>query len=910
MDKFSYLSNGHVEAIEDSYKQYLNNPDAVEPGWRSFFEGFEFARKNYDSVNEIPDNITKEFQVVNLINLYRSTGHLFTRTNPVRERRKYSPTLDDIHLIGLGEADMETEFQAGNQIGLGPAKLKDIIAFLKKTYCQSIGVEFKYIRNQKILEWLQKRMESTQNTPNLNSKEKLRLLENISKAVVFENFLHTKFVGQKRFSLEGAESLIPALDAVIEKGAEIGIQEFVIGMAHRGRLNVLANILHKTYEDIFSEFEGKEYEDSLFDGDVKYHQGYSADIKTDSGKKVHLSLTPNPSHLETVGPVVEGISRAKIDAAYQGDYNKLAPILIHGDAAIAAQGVVYEVIQMSKLDGYKTGGTIHLVINNQIGFTTNYHDARSSTYCTDIAKVVQSPVFHVNGDDVEALVYSIQLAVEFRQNFHKDVFIDLLCYRKYGHNEGDEPRFTQPILYKAIAAHQNPREIYVKKLIAEGSVDENKSKEIEKSFKKLLQDRLDEAKQISNSKITSFLDGVWKGLRMDDDHDFDQSPLTAVKKELLLSIGEKISRIPPNMKFFNKIESILKDRQKMLEGEGRLDWAMGELLAYGTLLSENYPIRFSGQDVERGTFSHRHAVIKLEDSEEEYIPLNNLDRIQAKFDIYNSLLSEYGVLGFEYGYAMATPQGLTIWEAQFGDFNNCAQVIFDQYLSAAEDKWRRMNGICVFLPHGYEGQGAEHSSARMERFLHLCAQNNMYVVNVTSPANFFHCLRRQLISSFRKPLIAFTPKSLLRHPKCVSTIDEFTQGGFKEVIDDSSAQASKVTEILLCTGKIYYELAERKEQLNAENIAIIRLEQLYPFPKNQINELFLKYKKVKNYTWVQEEPENMGAWAYMLRTLRSINLQLISRKESASPATGSSKTHAKQQKEIIDKAFASIKVKA
>jgi 2-oxoglutarate dehydrogenase E1 component len=904
MDKFSYLSNGHLEAIEDSYKQYLNNPESVEQGWRSFFEGFEFARKNYETDSQIPDNISKEFQVVNLINLYRSTGHLFTKTNPVRERRKYTPTLDDIHLIGLGEADMDTEFQAGKQIGLGPAKLRDIIAFCKKTYCNSIGVEFKYIRNQKILEWLQNRMESTQNTPSLSAKEKLRLLENISKAVVFENFLHTKFVGQKRFSLEGAESLIPALDAVIEKGAEIGIQEFVIGMAHRGRLNVLANILHKTYEDIFSEFEGKEYEDSLFDGDVKYHQGYSADISTDSGKKVHLSLTPNPSHLETVGPVVEGISRAK------GDYNKLAPILIHGDAAIAAQGVVYEVIQMSKLDGYKTGGTIHLVINNQIGFTTNYHDARSSTYCTDIAKVVQSPVFHINGDDVEALVYAIRLAVEFRQNFHRDVFIDLLCYRKYGHNEGDEPRFTQPILYKAIAAHQNPREIYVKKLVAEGSVDEGKSKEIEKNFKKLLQDRLDEAKQISKSKITSFLDGVWKGLRMDEDHDFDQSPVTAVKKELLLNIGEKISHIPANKKFFNKIESILKDRQKMLEGEGRLDWAMGELLAYGTLLSENYPIRFSGQDVERGTFSHRHAVIKLEDSEEEYVPLNNLERIQAKFDIYNSLLSEYGVLGFEYGYAMATPHGLTIWEAQFGDFNNCAQVIFDQYLSAAEDKWRRMNGICVFLPHGYEGQGAEHSSARMERFLHLCAQNNMYIVNVTTPANFFHCIRRQLHSSFRKPLIAFTPKSLLRHPKCVSTIAEFTEGGFKEVFDDHAANPAKVKELILCTGKIYYELLERKEKTNAEHIAIIRLEQLYPFPKNQINDILKKYSKVKQYTWVQEEPENMGAWAYMLRTLRQLDLQVISRKESASPATGSSKTHVKQQQEIIDRAFASVAIKA
>ncbi len=910
MDKFTFISNGDINAIESSYNDYLKNPDSVESSWKHFFEGFEFARKRYDSNSDVPDNIAKEFQVINLINLYRSTGHLFTKTNPVRERRKYTPTLDDIHLIGLGPEDMDTVFQAGNQIGIGPATLKEIIAFLKKTYCNVIGVEYKYIRNQKISDWLQTKMESSQNTPNLSKEEKLRLLDNINKAVVFENFLHTKFVGQKRFSLEGAESLIPALDAVIEKGSELGIEEFVIGMAHRGRLNVLANIMQKKYEDIFSEFEGKEYEDEMFDGDVKYHQGYSTDVHTNKRKKVHLSMVPNPSHLEAVGPVVQGMARAKIESIYQGNNKKLAPILIHGDAAIAAQGVVYEVIQMSKLDGYRTGGTIHFVINNQIGFTTNYHDARSSTYCTDIAKVVLSPVFHVNGDDVEALVYAIRLAVEYRQNFNKDVFIDLLCYRKYGHNEGDEPRFTQPILYKAIAAHKNPKEIYVDKLLAEGVIDNNKSKEIEKAFKNQLEASLDESRNLKNSKINSFLDGIWKGVRMDQKQDYDKSPDTSVKKEKLLSIANKIAEIPQGMKFFNKIENILKDRQKMIEGEGNFDWAMGELLAYGTLLTENYPIRFSGQDVERGTFSHRHAVIKIENSEQEYIPLNHLSNIQANFSIYNSLLSEYGVLGYEYGYAMATPFGLTIWEAQFGDFNNCAQVIFDQYLSSAEDKWRRMNGICVFLPHGYEGQGAEHSSGRMERFLHLCAQNNMYIVNITTPANFFHCLRRQLYNSFRKPLIAFTPKSLLRHPKCVSKISDFTTGGFKEVYDDTDAKAGEVTEILLCTGKIYYELAQKKEELKAKNIAIVRLEQLYPFPKTQIDAIFAKYKKAKNYTWVQEEPENMGAWAYIMRTLRHIDLNLISRKESASPATGSSKAHAKQQKEIIEKAFSKVRVEA
>jgi 2-oxoglutarate dehydrogenase E1 component len=861
IDKFSYMSNAHPEVIDGLYKDYLQNPDGVDAGWRSFFEGFEFSRKQFPD-GEVPENLSKEFNVINLINLYRSTGHLFTKTNPVRERRKYTPSLDDIHLIGLSEADMDTVFQAGAELGLGPTKLRDIITHLKQTYCNTIGVEYMYIRNAKILNWLKERMETSKNNPNLNLKEKKRLLEKISKAVIFENFLHTKFVGQKRFSLEGAESLIPALDAVVEKGAELGIEEFVIGMAHRGRLNVLANIMGKTYEDIFTEFEGKEYEDALFDGDVKYHLGYSTNIVTEQGKKVHLSLTPNPSHLEAVGPVVEGISRAKIDKAYQGDSGKLAPILIHGDAAVAAQGVVYEVIQMSKLEAYRTGGTIHLVINNQVGFTTNYLDARSSTYCTDIAKVVLSPVFHVNGDDVEAMVYSIRLAMEFRQNFKRDVFIDLLCYRKYGHNEGDEPRFTQPLLYKIIAAHQNPREIYLKKLVAEGAVSNEEAKQIEKDYKNILQERLDEAKQIRKSKITSFLEGSWKGLRMATLTDFEKSVDTAISEDLLNNLVDKITHIPENKKFFNKIAAILRDRKKMAEDGGKFDWAMGELLAYGSLLHEGKDIRFSGQDVERGTFSHRHAVIKLEDSEEEYVPLHHVSKEQGTFDIYNSHLSEYGVLGFEYGYSMASPQGLTIWEAQFGDFNNCAQVIIDQYLSSAEDKWRRMNGICVFLPHGYEGQGAEHSSARMERFLNLSAAYNMFIVNCTTPANFFHALRRQIHSPFRKPLIAFTPKSLLRHPRCVSSIKDFTTGGFRELIDDETANPEKVDTIMLCNGKIYYELLQRKEENNIENIAIVRLEQLYPFPYKQFDIMRKKYSNYKEFIWVQEEPENMGAWSY------------------------------------------------
>ncbi len=908
MEKQTYIANSDISVIDDLYQKYLSNGNDLDDGWKKFFEGFEFARKNFqDTVSSgVPENVRKEFCVINLINLYRAVGHLFTHTNPVRVRRKYSPSLDEIELIGLSQSDMDTVFHAGSEIGLGDAKLRDIISFLKETYCRSIGVEYRYIRHAEIVKWLQGKMESSRNTPTFSKEEKIEILNDISKAVIFENFLHTKFVGEKRFSLEGCEALIPALDAVINKGASLGIKEFIVGMAHRGRLNVLANIMKKTYEDIFTEFEGKEFEESLFGGDVKYHQGYSSNVITQDGNKIHLSLTPNPSHLEAVNGVAEGISRAKIDTTYAGDNSKLCPILIHGDASVAAQGILYEVVQMVRLDAYKTGGTIHLVTNNQIGFTTNYLDGRSSTYCTDIAKVTLSPVFHVNADDIEAVVFVVQLAMEFRQKFHRDVFIDLLGYRKYGHNEGDEPRFTQPLLYKAIASHPNPREIYIKKLISEGVIDEVKAKEIENEFRNLLSDRLSEAKQIKKTKVTSFLEGQWKGVKMATDSDFEKSPDTSVDKKTLLEIGNKITEVPAGKKFFSKIEKLFKDRKAMLEGEGKLDWAMGELLAYGTLLNEEHSVRFSGQDVERGTFSHRHAVIKLEDSEEEYVPLASVEK-NSKFMIYNSHLSEYAVLGFEYGYAMASPDSLCIWEAQFGDFANCAQVVIDQYISAAEDKWRRMNGICLLLPHGYEGQGAEHSSARIERFLTLCAKNNMYVINATTPANFFHALRRQLKTPYRKPLIVFTPKSLLRHPKCVSKWDELTSGGFKEIFDDASANPSLVKKIVFSFGKIYYDLLAKKEELKNTDTALIRIEQMYPFPKKQFSDILAKYKSAKEFLWVQEEPHNMGAWGYLLRTvsphLKGGELKCIARPESASPATGSKKVHETQQKEILERVF-------
>jgi 2-oxoglutarate dehydrogenase E1 component len=908
MGELSYINGTNADYIESLYQSYQQDPESVEFGWQKFFEGFDFGRDSgpIATSGETPEHFLKEVNVLNLIDGYRSRGHLFTQTNPVRERRKHLPTLDLVN-FGLSDADLNTVFNAGVEIGIGPAKLSDILALLKKTYASSIGAEYKFLRTPEVLTWIQQKMESVKNTPNFSIDEKKRILKKLNEAVSFENFLGTKFLGQKRFSLEGAESLIPALDSVIEKGSELGIEEFVIGMAHRGRLNVLANIMQKTYKDIFAEFEGKSYNsETPFGGDVKYHLGYSTDVLTNNGKNVHLSLCPNPSHLETVNGVVEGMSRSKIDFKYGGDNSRLAPILIHGDASVAGQGIVYEVIQMAGLDGYKTGGTIHLVINNQIGFTTNYKDARTSTYCTDIAKVTLSPVFHVNGDDPEALVYAINLAMEYRQKYKNDVFIDILCYRRFGHNESDEPKFTQPLLYKTIEKHANPREIYIKQLIEEGKLEAGLAKEMEKEFRGILQERLNEAKEaVPNASDVKF-GGAWADLRIATPKDFEVSPNTAVKKSTLLEIGKRITNLPADKKFFKKIEKLFDERRKMVNDTHMFDWAMGEQLAYGTLLSEGKRVRLSGQDVERGTFSHRHAVLTLEDSEEEYVPLENISEQQAPFDIYNSHLSEYGVLGFEYGYAMANPNALTIWEAQFGDFFNGAQIVVDQYIASAETKWQRENGLVMLLPHGYEGQGPEHSSARIERFMELCADYNMQVTNCTTPANFFHVLRRQFKRDFRKPLVVFTPKSLLRHPKCVSPLADFTDGGFKEVIDDVNVKVADVTRIVFCSGKIYYELLEKQQADNLKHVAIVRVEQLYPTPVDQMEAIKTKYKNATSVYWVQEEPENMGAWPYLFRRLYKTALKgidVISRKESSSTATGYAKQHATQQAYIIAKAL-------
>jgi 2-oxoglutarate dehydrogenase E1 component len=902
MDKFSLVGNQEQETINDLYQTYLENPESLDKSWQHFFAGFELARANYPvrQAMAMAGDINKEFAILSLIHGYRQRGHLFTKTNPVRARRQYAPTLD-IENFGLDKNDLETTFQAGNDIGIGPAKLKDIIGHLEATYCRSIGVEYVYMRNPKVVQWLKNKMESCRNTQSLTDEKRKDIFYHLKLAVGFESFIHKKFVGQKRFSLEGAESLIPSLDAIIERGTELGIDEFVIGMAHRGRLNILANILKKPYEKIFKEFNGKEYEEDIWHGDVKYHLGYENEVETDFGKKVKLKLMPNPSHLEAVGPIVQGMVRSRIRSVYEGDYNKAAGIIIHGDAAIAAQGVVYEAIQMSQLDGYRTGGTIHLIINNQVGFTTSYLQARSSTYCTDVAKVTRSPVFHVNGDDVEALVYTIQLAMEFRQKFDADVFIDILCYRKYGHNEGDEPRFTQPMLYKAISKHPNPRDIYAEKLEKLGIMTREEVRKEIKDFDKILEQKYTDSEKIDRLIIRKFLINEYAAYEMPQRSMFDLSVKTGVKKETLFQIADKINNLPQDLVFFNKVNRILSDRRMMMHDD-KLDWAMAELLAYGSLVTEGHPVRISGQDSERGTFAHRHAAFVVEGTDEKYFPLKYISEDQAPFHAYNSILSEYAVLGYEYGYALAQPNGLTVWEAQFGDFNNVAQVVIDQYITSAFEKWGLMNNLVLFLPHGYEGQGPEHSSGRIERFLTLSANNNIQVVVPTTPANMFHLLRRQVKMKMRLPLIVFTPKSLLRHPQVVSRLDELANGVFQEVIDDPVANPEEVERVIFTSGRLFYSLEKYKLEKGITTVAIVRLEQLYPIPNKQINQILQKYNTT-DLIWAQDEPENMGAWSFLSRKLDCLGLKLVARPESASPAVGLMEIHTQALEKILDSVF-------
>jgi 2-oxoglutarate dehydrogenase E1 component len=914
MDPYSFLNAAHTSFFADLYDKYLKNPDSVEPSWRAFFQGYDFGSESHGffneeavvstaDISEMPESMQKEFQVIRLIDGYRSRGHLFTETNQVRERRKYSPTLD-LENFGLTEADLNTVFSAGEIIGIGAASLTDIVAHLKRIYCDAIGVEYMYIRNPERVAWIQNWLNVNDNHPSFSIDQKKHILKKLTQAVSFESFLHTKYVGQKRFSLEGNESLIPALDAIVEAAAAKGVAEFVMGMAHRGRLNVLTNIFGKSAKDIFSEFDGKDYEQVVFDGDVKYHLGWTSDRMSDNGNKIVMNIAPNPSHLETVGAVVEGIARAKQDNLYPDDFSKVLPIVLHGDAAIAGQGLVYEVVQMAQLDGYKTNGTIHIVVNNQIGFTTNYLDARSSTYCTDVGKVTLSPVLHVNADDVEAVVHAALFALEYRMRFQRDVFIDLLGYRKYGHNEGDEPRFTQPKLYKAIAKHQNPKEIYTARLLEEGVITPDFVKGLEQAYKDSLEVDLEDSRKEDKTVITPFMSEAWKGLAPAQEDTMALKVATAYPADKLTAIAKVITTLPSDKKFLRKIDKLIEDRRKMFFENNTLDWAMGELLAYGSLLEEGFDVRISGQDVERGTFSHRHAVLKVEASEEEVLLLNQLNDQQGKLHIFNSLLSEYGVVGFDYGYAMASPNTLTIWEAQFGDFSNGAQIMIDQYISAAEDKWKLQNGLVMLLPHGYEGQGAEHSSARMERYLQMCAKDNMFIADCTTPANMFHLLRRQLKATYRKPLVVFTPKSLLRHPKAVSGVEDFANGHFQEVIGDATAVKNQVKTLVFCTGKFYYDLLEARENLQREDVALVRIEQLFPLAVDQIQAQLDQYKNAKDIVWAQEEPRNMGAWSHLLMHLpMASKFRVASRRFYASPAAGSAVRSKRRHQEVIDYVF-------
>ncbi len=901
MDELSFLQNLDTEAIEELYQKYRKDPGSVDSSWHHFFQGFDLARRNFSHPESESLTFDEEFKVINLINGYRKRGHLFTQTNPVRTRRKYFPTLD-LENYGLSEENLDTSYYAGREIGYEKATLREIVEHLKKTYCGHIGSEYMFKRNPVQVKWLSDRIEQGQNRHNFTGEEKKRIYNHLVQAVGFEKFIHNKFVGQKRFSLEGAEILIPALNDLIEQGAALGVEEFNIGMAHRGRLNVLANVLRKPAEHIFKEFEGEFYEDNISLGDVKYHLGYGSTIRTETGKDVHLNLVPNPSHLESSAPIIEGVSRARIDHIYGGDMSKLVPVIIHGDAAISGQGVVYEVVQMSELTGYKTGGTIHLVINNQVGFTTSYLDGRSSTYCTDVGKVIKAPIWHVNGDDVEGLVHVIRMAFEYRQFFHSDVFIDILAYRKYGHNEGDEPRFTQPTLYKAIARHPNTRDIYSKELQSQEVLTQQDISAYENKYDSHLELQLEAARKNAKVTIQQFMEDQWEGLTYATPREFEDSIHTGVSVEILHRIAEQITKLPSDLDFFKKSVKLMEEREKMIR-ENRVDWAMGELLAYGSLLLENHPVRISGQDSIRGTFSHRHAGMVLEKTTEVYLPLKYLDKEQAPFQIYNSPLNEYGVLGFEYGYSMAHPKSLTIWEAQFGDFTNVAQVIIDQYISSAEEKWGVMSGLVLYLPHGFEGQGPEHSSARIERFLSLAAKCNMHIINPTTPANLFHALRNHMKKKSRVPLIVFTPKSLLRHPLCISTLGDLEKGHFMPVYDDEDNDVEEVRRVVLCSGKIYYDLLARKQKLGVKDIALVRLDQIFPFPEKEVKRLLKKYHNNMLTLWVQEEPENMGAWYYIRNAMKKTEIIPVTRQPSGSPATGLFKLHEISQTEIIDKVF-------
>ncbi|MBC7693219.1 MAG: 2-oxoglutarate dehydrogenase E1 component [Methylotenera sp.] len=932
MQKFSYLKSTNADYIDDIFARYSQDPTSVDESWRYFFEGIELGTETAGADGAAMGGVTtaqvtgatafdlsSEAKVADLINAYRENGILVADIDPLSAAPSSHPLLE-LSSYGLSSSDLSKTFQAGKLIGMGPATLNDIIARLKQTYCGTIGVEFVHIQNREARLWLQSKMEASRNQPELDAETRRMILRRLSESEGFERFLHTRYVAQKRFSIEGGESVIPALDSMIETAASFGAHQILIGMAHRGRLNVLTNVFGKKPEYIFTEFEGQyKVDSSAGEGDVKYHKGHSSDVTTRQGKAVHLSLASNPSHLEFVNAVVEGSARAKQFQLKDKDRSQVIPILIHGDAAFAGQGVCYEVLNMSRLEGYTTGGTLHIVINNQVGFTTSPMDARSSRFSTDLAKMLDSPIFHVNGDDPEAVWYASRLATEYRQKFKLDTFIDLVCYRKHGHNEGDEPSFTQPLLYKKIKAHASTREIYAQKLVQLKVVSEADAQKIVDDITAHFTEAQTRARAEIPQPYTSVFEAQWKGMKKPSREDLFKPVRTEVSDEKLKQIAGKINHIPESFHLHPKLNRFFEARLRAIQ-EGRgIDWGNAEALAYATLVSEGNPVRLSGQDVERGTFTHRHSILNDVETGEKYSPLNNVAEGLGQYCVYNSHLSETGVLGFEHGYALAAPNTLTIWEAQFGDFANGAQVIIDQFISSSESKWQRMSGLTLLLPHGYEGQGPEHSSARLERFLAMGGRNNMFVCNLTTPAQIFHALRRQVKADFRKPLIIMSPKSLLRHPMAVSELSDLSQRGFQEIIDDAAMKTSagKVKRVLICSGKIYYELVTARAERKIDDVAIVRLEEIHPFPSEKMAEVLNAYSGAKELVWVQEEPRNMGAWTFVFNTwaggldffqekVGGRSIRYVGRDIGAAPAVGSNKLHGEEQKAIIEKSFSAF----
>jgi 2-oxoglutarate dehydrogenase E1 component len=882
--------------IESRYKQWKADADSVPRDWRFFFEGFEMAAGMDRKADFVYDEkrIFKQVRVQALIRRYREIGHLLACFDPLTECPTDHPLLT-LSAFDLTPEDLDTAFFAKGLVGNDRASLKEIIRALKDTYCRSIGVEFMHMQDPEERKWLQDRMEPARNTPDLKADDRLRILEKLYQSVLFEQFLQKKYLGQTRFSMEGAEVVIPMLDALADRAASLNCREIILGMAHRGRLNVQTNILNKSYEEIFSEFESCHDPDEIFGaGDVKYHDGYLADVETRVGVPLRIFLVNNPSHLESVNPVVEGFVKGRQDILKDDKRNVILPLLIHGDAAFSGQGVVTETLNMSQLSGYKTGGTVHVVINNQIGYTTLPEHARSTRYATDVAKMLMIPIFHVHGEDPESAVHAIRMALDYRETFNKDVVVDVVCFRRYGHNEGDEPYFTQPQMYDRIRKRPPLNVVYSQKLLEKGVIRKEDTETLEQNINRNLEEAFEAVKSGTCIFPQYRFYENWKNFNGNYTHD----PVkTGVSKQRLTALARKLNTVPKGFSLNEKLVRLMKKRQDNIEEGGAIDWASAEVLAFASLLTEGNPIRLSGQDSARGTFSQRHSILFDTQTGDEYIPLNALKMTQAPFLVYNSLLSESGVLGFEYGYSAAQPRGLVIWEAQFGDFANNAQSVIDLYIASGQAKWQRLSGLVLLLPHGWEGLGPEHSSARLERFLQLCANDNIQVCNLTTPAQYFHLLRRQAKESYRKPLIIMTPKSLLRHPLAVSELKELTSGEFREVLEDPDALTSARC-VLFCSGKIYYELLQKRRELKKNDFAIVRLEQFYPFPEKQIKTVLQKYKKARRFVCVQEEPENMGAWHFLRFRLENIvgkPMEYVGRDAAATTATGYPGIYRKEQ---------------